>query len=469
MTLVLPTTLLLLSAWCAGGLVLWLAGKGGSGDGSADDGRLGAPALADARPGAATSTLLGLLTLAAVLPNLFQLGLPRGAVLAVGYGLAAAGLVAHLRFGSRPRPGPILVALGLAALASSALFVSSTAPPLRFDAIATWWPKVLEVARGEPALLETAADAVHVHPEYPRGLAWLASVASPGGAPDARWLRLCTWLFGWLVACSLVEWARGLGRPRAGLLAAGVFLLISDVAVWSSSGYLDLALAGAVLLCSVGLALRERDAAAGTAMAVLAAAGGASLKQEGAVLILVVAAACLLDLRHGSRRRVALSGLAGFVVVLPWWLARTDAPGEVLSSAQQVLSSPWLLLARLTAVGRELVGYLMDPVVLKEAAGKVKLNDADVPMAMAFRALVVSGLVLLPRGRRCLTLAPAAAMLAAILVVFVITPHPLQWHLYTAFPRLSLQILPVLLLAAVWRLSEPVELAGEASAGAPRS
>jgi hypothetical protein len=466
MTLLLSTALLLVTAWSAGGLVLWLAGRG-PGDGSSDGARSGRSTLGDARPGAATSTLLGLLILAAVLPNLFQLGLPRVAVLALGYGLALAGLVAHLRCGARPRLGPTLVAVGLAALASSALFVSTTAPPLRFDAIATWWPKVLEVAQGEPALLETAGDAVHVHPEYPRGLAWLASVASPGGAPDARWLRLCTWLFGWLVACSLVEWARGLGRPRAGLLAAGVFLLISDVAVWSSSGYLDLALAGAVLLCSLGLALRERDRAVGTAVAVLAAAGGASLKQEGAVLILVVAAACLLDLRHGARRRVALCGLAGFVVVMPWWLARSDAPGEVLSSAEQVLTSPWLLLARLTAVGRELVGYLVDPVVLKEAAGKVKLNDADVPMAMAFRALVVSGLVLLPRGRRCFTLAPAAAMLAAILVVFVITPHPLQWHLYTAFPRLSLQILPVLLLAAAWRLSDPGEASRESSTGAP--
>jgi len=47
-----------------------------------------------------------------------------------------------------------------------------------------------------------------------------------------------------------------------------------------------------------------------------------------------------------------------------------------------------------------------------------------------------------------------AAQLLVYLVIFQLTPHPLEWHLETAMPRLLFHIAPIAFLAAIWLILE---------------
>ena len=105
--------------------------------------------------------------------------LPRPVVLALGVLAAAGGLVCHVRHREPVQGWSLLALLVVLVLLASPLMLAMDTPLLRFDAVATWWPKVQEVASGQAPTLDPAtAEGLHVHPEYPRGSAWPSPTAS---------------------------------------------------------------------------------------------------------------------------------------------------------------------------------------------------------------------------------------------------------------------------------------------------
>lgn len=416
-----------------------------------------------ARFGTATRCLGGALLLAAVLGNLAAAGVPAETVGAARWALLLGSL--PYAWWRRPRhvdgltlhgmhAGSLCVLVLLALVLAVPLLLALGAPPVRYDAVAIWWPKLREVAAGLAPTLENTTG--HLHAEYPRGLAWMVVGALPfsavpdgfPGVADGRMLRLASWFLAWVTAGAVYEAARRHDNRAGGPLAALLLAALPAYALWSHSGYADLAIAGAVLLCGLGLSLR-REGLGGRGLAVVAALGAASIKQEGAVLVLVVGALLLLDVaRCKDVRAASVAGLLSFAALFPWYARRGGEDAEVLGSWADIVFDPYRLSERITAVADAVWLFLTDRGALVDGA-------FDPPFFWAGWALLAGLLVLLPGGRRVIDARPALALLAAVLAVYVVTPFDLHWHLRTAFPRLLLQALPLVLLAAVHRVTAP--------------
>ncbi len=458
---------------------------------------------ADLVPGGLALTILtGLLASAAVLPNAFLLGLPFdpkwglfALAAAVGFGRRRFGRDAvhatRRQVGSAHAPGAhaadgqdagargpvtsappprasagrlsaVLTFVAVAIALASPAMVTATAPPMAYDALSTWWPKVVEAATGaETQHVTTALD--HLHAEYPRGFAWIVKLGSVGAKPDPRLLKLATLLFTALAALVVAGRLRAAGAAVAAVLAALLFVLVPDVARWSHSGYADLPLAAAVLVTGLGLGARGRQRADGVLLAVVGAIGAASIKQEGAVLLLVVAGTLLWRAARAQTPvawRELLLALLGMSLVLPTWWQRSSGPAEVLGALERVLSEPTLLIARLDAVATTLGQALLDPSALRD-------SGTTAPFVWAAWVALPCALILLPRGPRLGSMLPAVALALASLIVFAVTPHDLRWHVRTAFPRLVLQLLPLLVLGAAGRLAGVSRDSTDAKDGAP--
>ncbi len=416
-----------------------------------------------ARFGPATQALAGALLLAAVLSNLAAAGLSHEHVLVVRWALIIGAVPWSIWMRSRHVDKTSLMGLHASSLCVMAVFglvlwvplmLAASGPPVRYDAVAIWWPKLREVAAGLAPVLENGPG--HLHAEYPRGLAWLItgmadelrSFGDLTGASGADLLRRTSWLFTWLGAAALYEAGRSRGNSLGGFLAGLLLALLPATALWAHSGYADPAIAGAVLLAGLGLTLR-RQGQGGRGLAVVAALGAASIKQEGAVLVVVVAGLLLVDsVRCKHVRFTALAGLAAFALLLPWALRRGAEDAEVLGSLGEVLLDPMRLTERVVAVARAVGLFLTDRGALVEDA-------FHPPVFWAGWVLGAGLLVLLPRGRSEIDARPALVLLAAIVAIYVVTPFDLHWHLRTAFPRLLLQALPLVLLAAVHRITAP--------------
>jgi hypothetical protein len=107
-------------------------------------------------------------------------------------------------------------------------------------------------------------------------------------------------------------------------------------------------------------------------------------------------------------------------------------------------------VARAVAVADGVWGNLSSSLI-SARAGTVPWSSWTVVLCLT---------ILLPRGPRRYAVLPVVVLFAAYLAIFVVTPHELAWHIRTALPRLMLQVLPLLLLVAVDRLSareDPVQ------------
>lgn len=392
-------------------------------------------------------SLLGLVGLAALLSSLSVLGLGRWGVLAVAYVMAAGGLLLHLRNGLHVDPKGLLAGFAFLLLLSTPIVLTAVTPPLRYDALAIWWPKLQEVAGGRPPMLwESPLAPLQLHGEYPRGLAWLGTLASPWGRPDPRTVKLCGLVFTWLVALTMADFGRTVLRSWVGFLAALLFVTLPNVALWSHSGYADLPLAGAILVTGIGLSERLRGRG-GLVLAAVGAAGAASIKQEGFVILLSVIVLSAWDVGRRKRSLVhTLPGMIALATIAPWWWLRAGAPAEVLAPTFDVLTSPELLVSRVVAVSEAMGRFLLDPTTVWSGGGAREV--------FSWAAWVLLGCVavVLPRGPRAVCTAPALWLLLSVFAVYVITPKDVDWHVHTALRRLVLQPLPLLLLAASARL-----------------
>lgn len=247
----------------------------------------------------------------------------------------------------------------------------------------------------------------------------------------------------------------------AGLLGAFLLLSLPDFAWTSSSLYADLPLSYYFLmsLTLLMLWLREQDnfpllAAAGTA-----ASFALWTKNEGAsfwlALLVVIAAAQLFE---RSTPGAALQRLLAF--------AGGSMPVLILFLYfKTCLTPPTDLFEQRSSA--ELLGLLGDPtryrilaLDLWERLGSYGSwrNLPFLPCLAGFAALV--GFRTIPRTERPGILALAAALALTFcqyMVIYLITPHDLSWHLSTSVGRLYNQLLPSGLLLLLLLLNHPLQ------------
>jgi hypothetical protein len=386
---------------------------------------------------ASLAALAGACTLAAALPALFLLGLPRAAALAAAYVAAAGGWLAGGRHALR-RPTRVDVATALLLLVPLAgpLCAALTAPLVADDAVLAWWPKVVEVARGQWPELHTAT-LLHNNPGYPRGMAWLTNLACPWAAPTPATMQMVAWSWTWGAALAMAAYTRELGHARAGALLAGSLVLLPDLARHSGLGMADGAIGAAILLAAIGLASRHRRGD-GEALAIAAAIGAPSLKEEGKLVLLVVGAFLLADAvrqRAGRRACVQLGAMALLLVPF-WWAKASGGQGATrLDVLPALLHDPDMLVARVAAVAEHLLRAATNGPSWSGLVGGV-----------ALLGLAVRG------WPRPVTPWPALVFLPVACLVYAATGAPVGWHIATTFDRLMFEMLPTLLLAAGLRV-----------------
>lgn len=398
-----------------------------------------------------TTTLLGLFVLAAVLPNLFLLGVPRAAVLALAGVAACAGLAWSWRARSlvAPTRAGAVLALAVFLLLEAPWVLAATRPLLSNDAILIWWPKVQEVAAGAWPEMQ-AVTPEHATAFYPRGLAWLANLAAGFGTPDQQLVRLVPVAFTWLLALVLAHGVRAQGWPREGAMAALLFVLLPDVARQCHSGMADLPIAAAVLVAGLGLSLRAA-LADGYVLAAAAAVGAASIKEEGNIVLAVVAAFCALAVvRRAGQRRAAATALLAFAVLLPFVRLRATVPQTRFDTLGLLLAEPDMLLRRMAAVVECLVRELVAPASL---ALEHEDGFGAEPSWAAWAAAAAFAVLVPRRWPRPIVAAPAVVLVLAALATQVASSVDVRWHMRTTLPRLAVEALPLALAAALARLA----------------
>jgi hypothetical protein len=181
-----------------------------------------------------------------------------------------------------------------------------------------------------------------------------------------------------------------------------------------------------------------------------------SAKHEGALLSLALVLACAADgwglARRGALRRPPRAASAWLLLplaclALVWAFNRHFGfQNDLLSDNPQGQPFLLLFLDQLAERGLAVLAYF----------GRLQLFDSSQNLGLPAALL----LLLLARHRRVLTspaLAPAVSVAlatAGFAVVFVGTPHDLDWHLDTAAYRVLFQLLPTNALAVALLLDE---------------
>lgn len=413
---------------------------------------LGPPRNGELRAGwAGAAFVAGAALAAAVLNVVGLLGPPHLPVLLAAWGAAAWGWGRLLRARTGAGPGLRVEAactLPVLALSTPALLLAVAGPSGAYDWHGLWWPKVLEVARGGAPDL-TGGTFPHMHPEYPRGLAWLTLLACPDPTPGSQVGRLVTALFLPAAALLMLRGGELAGARTGGLLAALLLLALPGPVAQAPTGQADVPLGAVLLLVGVGLTeLRAGgpQGARGALAAAAAAAGAAAFKEEG--LVVALAAGLLLvpaALKGRLRARTALALL--LAVVGPWVWARAGVQGPRAAALETLAANPGMLAARLAELPGALADLLVEPGGLFLADRETVYEPSPV-----LWALMLAGLVLLPRGRRALVVVPAGLLLLAQGLAVALTHMELGHQLQSAGSRLAVQTAPLLLAAAALRI-----------------
>ena len=344
-------------------------------------------------------------------------------------------------------------------------FLSAMVTPLTgFDGWSIWTRKarMLTEPGGLPTEFLESASYTFTHPDYPLLYPlWQSIHFRAAGEVDTQLLQGHLWLL--LVAC---VWALAyLMAPRVRAVVWAPILLAVAVApgVWRQllTGFADVPL-GVFLVVGtllVGLWLAEgsrRHLAVGALM--LAAA--ASTKNEGLTMAVAVIAAAALTLAVGRRRselRDLAAAAGGFVLVLlPWriWIAAHDI-GSDLPIADGL--KPGFLADRSERV--------------RPAVRAVNANLSDQAQWLHFvpvAVVVALACVAARAGARVALfyLVTGAAVWAALVWAYWISPYELDYHLRTSADRVVTGLVFVM-VAAVLQLAG--QLAALASTDSSRS
>jgi hypothetical protein len=342
------------------------------------------------------------------------------------------------------------VSLGVLALASLLLVATGATlaadgwPGYGWDGLSIWLvrAKVLAWSAELPVELFREPQLVQGHWDYPlllpALLAWFARFADL----EVRQLALA---LGVVAACFVPAPALGLWRTLPAPVAVALAmapLAVPGLAVTHFNAYADPLL---VVTAMAGLAWSAQGAIRRDGPS--AAAGGLALacsvatKNEGALwLVAVAVGATLLARASGASARDALGtcvrcAAPGAVVFALWraTCARLGVPDTLPGGLRFDL-----LGARAAELGSPLRDFLGTP------------EHALVLAACIGAAIALAGGSPRTRAARVAALLAAPALYAAgLAVIYLATPHALDWHIATSLPRTAFGLAPACLVAAL--------------------
>jgi hypothetical protein len=330
------------------------------------------------------------------------------------------------------------------------------------DTVRIWAPKAVRALTEAPPRLEGWDQA---HPEYPRGVAILTGALSmPLGGLDPRLPRFVgLFLFAATLLCAF-DALSARGNPWGGLAAMAILGSLPVPMRHATSGLMDGTLGGFILLAGLGLSAPAPGRRA-IAVAVAGAWGALATKDEGLPFfgaVMLVLAWDFIRRPRGwtvqlgqaiERPRIATALVLSALVAAPWVLLRSQVHGEPLL-LQNSPQNAGLLLMRADLILREL-GHLALGLQNPFPGG---YSQPDVPPGgdlMVFTAIACGVVLLVGRRRGGFTVLPAMLLLVTDFFVIAFSTVGIDWQLVTAYNRLTLQVFPLLLVAAVDKLTSP--------------
>lgn len=426
--------------------------------------RLGEPA---GRPGFVDRAVLGLLVWAALLFVLAASGLYTPAALRLAAAFAALASLAAWRLGGRtslgeelallrPTGGPLVLVLALGA-AVAVLFLHALNPGVAWDADVyhLTLPKLYLEAGG---FREVPFNVYSLWPSNAQLLFGLALALA-----DSVLAALLHLLFGLLTVAAVFALCREAGRPRAGWLAAPLFLANGVVLFEMRVAYTDLFLAflfAAAALYTLRAAGRPGERRLDLLLAGVAAGLAAGVKLTGLLILPCLAG---LYLAAGGRAARSLPGLralaawtlAPAALLLAPWLGRsalaTGNPaypflysvfgGPDWSAALAERFAAW---QRSIGMGREPLDYLLLPawVILEGGRGYARFDGELHDLWIVLVPLALWGAWRSPWVRR---------PLGGVGLYFIL------WALSSQQMRFLIPALPLLAAAAALTVDELLE------------
>lgn len=320
-----------------------------------------------------------------------------------------------------------------------------------FDGMAIWTYRALQWFRADGAFLETVARLVESKPGYPLLVPGLVTAQYTLWGEETTVIPVATgWFFVIPLAAACLLAVRRWAPAGLGLAAAA--LLMSTPLVWGSAFAqgADLALASLTLVAAFGLVELARPGDRPSAPAWLVGFFLGLMvwtKNEGMflapILVVVTAVAAWLD-----GRRPKLRPLAELVL--------GASPGVLATFAFKHVWAPAPEVGRFLGAG--FVERLSDPerwrvVIAAFAERAVPLAGDGIWGATVLALTIVLGVAVARGGLRgeswtaWVYAAAAAAFLGFDLVVYLVTPDELGWHLSTSLDRLLMQALPLAVVA----------------------
>ncbi len=343
-----------------------------------------------------------------------------------------------------PAPQRTLVALFAFTLAVgcvSAFLVALLSPHGQWDAWAIWNMRARMLVRDGGAHWADIFSPLVSHSEYPPLLPLSVARGWTVGGMETPLIPIAIQVAVLLAAALLL--AAGIAR-RAGRwngMLAGMFLATASWTwIFASWQYADNFVAYGLLGAVVFLHMRDTGGTRGNALAALAgffAGFAASAKNEGLIPLGVLLAILGRRVLVGPRRKAEFRALACFVLgSLPALMPALSA--KAAGAPANDLMAAWCADPSAT------LGRLADPLryrILLDGLRALLLRPWEIALAasivvmLALRAL---------RPSRALA-APAAALAAtalAYLLVLLLTPHDLAWHVRTTIDRLFSHLVP---------------------------
>jgi len=346
----------------------------------------------------------------------------------------------------------LLLATGLAA--ASFWHISSARPHGNWDAWAIWNMRARFLFRDSEHWRNAFSPLLSwSHPDYP--LLVPASVARiwrymGGESTLGPSLLAGAFTFGAVVVLVL-SLDDLVGRPQGAL--AGLFLLSSSSFVrHGASQYADVPLGFYILLANVFLRMSaDGERKYGTAaLAGMSAGFAAWTKNEGMLFLVAIAVSMAIPLVFSRARKAGFQRIAGFGA----GLAPVAAVIAVFKTGLALPSE--MLLAQGTAT---LWGKLSDweryGTVLRNLAGEFASGYPMILLLAAYAFLAGVGASKERRIGVMEVFSGLMVMLLGYIMVYVTTPHPLQWQLDNSLGRLLTHLWPSFVFACFLALNSP--------------